>query len=373
MSKSSQAFRTIREVSDWLDVKAHVLRFWESKFPQIRPVKRAGGRRYYRPGDMELVGGIKVLLHEQGMTIKGVQDLIRDEGTSHVASLSPPIDMLDFEDAPSDEIEAWDRELAAEAVEDAVIMGEVAGPQGATAPADAAAAEEADDAPAAEEVTPPPTLETAAPETVDTGPPSDADAADGVDDAASFDLETELAELEATLAADGAPETGGDDSPELPFDDAETETDAPIELIEEAADATETTAADTLVLDASFSAPEAEEAAVESPLEPAEIAASAAEPEASPPAPEAAGAVASESDAAAETGPAPEPVPVPAPEPVPEPAPAADALPEEIGMARLMSDFAEVTARIPMLAEGDRAQLQALLARSADLAARMSP
>ncbi|MEM9320000.1 MAG: MerR family transcriptional regulator [Pseudomonadota bacterium] len=113
MSKSSQAFRTIREVSDWLDVKAHVLRFWESKFPQIKPVKRAGGRRYYRPGDMELVGGIKVLLHEQGMTIKGVQHLIRTEGTAHVTALSPPIDSFEFDDEDDGEFGAWDRELAA--------------------------------------------------------------------------------------------------------------------------------------------------------------------------------------------------------------------------------------------------------------------
>ena len=133
MAKSSQAFRTIREVADWLDVKAHVLRFWESKFPQIRPVKRAGGRRYYRPGDMELVGGIKVLLHEQGMTIKGVQDLIRDEGTVHVCALSPPIDTLDFEDAPSDEIAAWDRELAGDGVEEADIIAQ-AQPPAATDP-----------------------------------------------------------------------------------------------------------------------------------------------------------------------------------------------------------------------------------------------
>ncbi|MFU8777441.1 MAG: MerR family transcriptional regulator, partial [Roseovarius sp.] len=63
MGKAADAFRTISEVADWLDVPAHVLRFWESKFPQIKPVKRAGGRRYYRPADMALLGGIKVLLH----------------------------------------------------------------------------------------------------------------------------------------------------------------------------------------------------------------------------------------------------------------------------------------------------------------------
>ena len=94
MGKSAQAFRTIREVADWLGVQAHVLRFWESKFSQIRPVKRAGGRRYYRPADMALVGGIKTLLHDDGLTIRGVQKLIREQGVAHVAAFAPPIDDL---------------------------------------------------------------------------------------------------------------------------------------------------------------------------------------------------------------------------------------------------------------------------------------
>ena len=89
MAKAADAFRTISEVSGWLDTPAHVLRFWESKFTQVKPVKRAGGRRYYRPEDMTLLGGIKVLLHEQGMTIKGVQKLLREKGTRHVAAMSP--------------------------------------------------------------------------------------------------------------------------------------------------------------------------------------------------------------------------------------------------------------------------------------------
>ena len=86
--KSRDAFRTISEVADWLETPAHVLRFWESKFAQVKPVKRAGGRRYYRPADMELLGGIKKLLHEEGMTIKGVQKLLREQGVRYVASLS---------------------------------------------------------------------------------------------------------------------------------------------------------------------------------------------------------------------------------------------------------------------------------------------
>lgn len=92
MAKSREAFRTIAEVADWLGLPAHVLRFWESKFTQIRPVKGAGGRRYYRPQDMALIGGIKTLLHDQGMTIKGAQKLLREKGIKHVAAISPPLD-----------------------------------------------------------------------------------------------------------------------------------------------------------------------------------------------------------------------------------------------------------------------------------------
>lgn len=88
MSKASDAFRTISEVADWLETPAHVLRFWESRFSQVKPVKRAGGRRYYRPDDMLLLGGIKRLLHQDGMAIKGVQKLLREKGVAHVASLS---------------------------------------------------------------------------------------------------------------------------------------------------------------------------------------------------------------------------------------------------------------------------------------------
>lgn len=90
--KSPDAFRTISEVSDWLKTPAHVLRFWESRFPQVKPMKRAGGRRYYRPSDMELLGGIKKLLHEDGMTIRGVQKILRAQGVKHVAAFSPALD-----------------------------------------------------------------------------------------------------------------------------------------------------------------------------------------------------------------------------------------------------------------------------------------
>lgn len=77
-AKSASAFRTISEVSTELDVPQHVLRFWETKFPQVRPLKRGGGRRYYRPEDVELLRHIQRLLHKEGYTIKGVQRLLRE-------------------------------------------------------------------------------------------------------------------------------------------------------------------------------------------------------------------------------------------------------------------------------------------------------
>ena len=94
VTKSPDAFRTISEVADWLGVQPHVLRFWESKFTQVKPVKRAGGRRYYRPADMLLLGGIKRLLHDEGMTIKGVQKILREQGVAHVSDQSRSLDDL---------------------------------------------------------------------------------------------------------------------------------------------------------------------------------------------------------------------------------------------------------------------------------------
>jgi DNA-binding transcriptional MerR regulator len=82
--KGPNAFRTIAEVSDMLDVAPHVLRFWEGKFPQLRPMTRAGGRRLYRPEDVALLRGIQALLAEDGYSIKGVQKLLRDQGVAHV-------------------------------------------------------------------------------------------------------------------------------------------------------------------------------------------------------------------------------------------------------------------------------------------------
>jgi len=88
MAKSTDAFRTIGEVSDDLEVPKHVLRFWEGKFPQLKPMKRGGGRRFYRPEDVILLRGIKQLLHSAGYTIKGVQRILRDEGVDAVKKLA---------------------------------------------------------------------------------------------------------------------------------------------------------------------------------------------------------------------------------------------------------------------------------------------
>ena len=105
MSKSADAFRTISEVAEWLDLPAHVLRFWESKFSQIKPVKRAGGRRYYRPRDMQLIGGLKKLLHDDGMTIRGAQKLLKENGVQHVIDLSPPLEAgLEAEIEPNEKV-----------------------------------------------------------------------------------------------------------------------------------------------------------------------------------------------------------------------------------------------------------------------------
>ena len=86
-TKSPEAFRTISEVSIDLDVPQHVLRFWEGRFAQIKPVKRAGGRRYYRPEDVDLLRGIRALLYLEGFTIKGAQKILRDRGQRYVSEL----------------------------------------------------------------------------------------------------------------------------------------------------------------------------------------------------------------------------------------------------------------------------------------------
>ena len=87
MDKSPDAFRTISEVAEDLDLPQHVLRFWETRFTQIKPLKRGGGRRYYRPQDVDLIKGIKSMLYDQGYTIKGVQKLLRENGNQFVAAI----------------------------------------------------------------------------------------------------------------------------------------------------------------------------------------------------------------------------------------------------------------------------------------------
>ncbi len=91
-AKSAAAFRTISEVAGELDVPQHVLRFWETKFAQVRPLKRGGGRRYYRPEDVDLLRRIRQLLYADGYTIKGVQKLLREGGAKPAAvrAIDPP-------------------------------------------------------------------------------------------------------------------------------------------------------------------------------------------------------------------------------------------------------------------------------------------
>lgn len=112
MEKSVDAFRTISEVADILQTPAHVLRFWESRFPQIKPVKRAGGRRYYRPSDVALLAGIRKLLHDDGMTIRGVQKILREQGVRRVAELARAeeagfIEVEAEDDPPTAEVHAF--------------------------------------------------------------------------------------------------------------------------------------------------------------------------------------------------------------------------------------------------------------------------
>ncbi len=84
MEKSAEAFRTISEVAEELDLPQHVLRFWETRFTQIKPLKRGGGRRYYRPDDVELLRAIRQLLYGEGYTIKGVQKILKEQGVRSV-------------------------------------------------------------------------------------------------------------------------------------------------------------------------------------------------------------------------------------------------------------------------------------------------
>jgi DNA-binding transcriptional MerR regulator len=255
MTKSADAFRTISEVADWLGVQPHVLRFWESKFTQVKPVKRAGGRRYYRPSDMLLLGGIRKLLHEDGLTIKGVQKIMREEGMAYVVDLSPSLDE-DLSTVSFDEPEA-DYEIPASSAQRDMFAGAVRRdvPE-QSAPASGQGhdeADEVDEAPMAEDVTP--------------------DAAT-VSDLPSF-LHRKRDETPAPQAAPPAPKPA--DSEPATFAQADTETDAPTTLPSflqanpAASEDAEDTAADAMAAeleDAAESPPAAEPAASETDPEP---------------------------------------------------------------------------------------------------------
>ena len=119
MDKSPEAFRTISEVAELLETPAHVLRFWETRFSQIKPVKRAGGRRYYRPSDVALLGGIRKLLHDDGMTIRGVQQILRDQGIKAVSGMASAI--LAPADGPAEPVIEVAAEAASTATPDNVV------------------------------------------------------------------------------------------------------------------------------------------------------------------------------------------------------------------------------------------------------------
>lgn len=125
-AKSASAFRTISEVAVDLDVPQHVLRFWETKFSQIRPLKRGGGRRYYRPEDVELLRSIRSLLYNDGYTIKGVQKLLREGGLKSVLrpadaspAAPPPVIAASAPPAPSERRASGHQAVAAKASLDA--------------------------------------------------------------------------------------------------------------------------------------------------------------------------------------------------------------------------------------------------------------
>jgi DNA-binding transcriptional MerR regulator len=96
LDKAPDAFRTISEVADDLDIPQHVLRFWETRFAQIKPMKRSGGRRYYRPDDVDLLKGIRRLLYGEGYTIRGVQRILKEHGIKSVQSLADSSQAVSF-------------------------------------------------------------------------------------------------------------------------------------------------------------------------------------------------------------------------------------------------------------------------------------
>jgi len=123
VDKAPDAFRTISEVADELDIPQHVLRFWESRFPQIKPMKRAGGRRYYRPEDVDLLRGVRHLLYGEGYTIRGVQRILREQGQKFVQAVWQPGAAQPAADAADDEafedVEAGVQDESEEGAEEA--------------------------------------------------------------------------------------------------------------------------------------------------------------------------------------------------------------------------------------------------------------
>lgn len=119
MDKSPDAFRTISEAAEELDLPQHVLQFWETRFNTIKPLKRGGGRRYYRPEDVMLLRGIRHLLYDQGFTIKGVQKILKDQGARYVIAvgegkgLDEILPMIEQAEAAGDEAELEDAQMLA--------------------------------------------------------------------------------------------------------------------------------------------------------------------------------------------------------------------------------------------------------------------
>ncbi|HEV7352443.1 MAG TPA: MerR family transcriptional regulator [Brevundimonas sp.] len=107
-SKSPDAFRTISEAAEEVGAPQHVLRFWESRFTFIQPLKRAGGRRFYRPQDIAVLKAVRRLLHDEGLTIKGVLRLHREQGLKRLVSYADPATVLAFQAAPEDASDAGD-------------------------------------------------------------------------------------------------------------------------------------------------------------------------------------------------------------------------------------------------------------------------
>jgi len=112
--KAPDAFRTISEVAGELELPQHVLRFWETRFPQIKPMKRGGGRRYYRPEDVDLLRGIRLLLYGEGFTIRGVQRLLKEKGVAFVVEVGQTGSVETVTSAEPEEMEDVEEEVEAE-------------------------------------------------------------------------------------------------------------------------------------------------------------------------------------------------------------------------------------------------------------------